>query len=170
MVQQVRIRPLRPSDVDAVVEIAIAAWQPIVARLRQEMGDELFMLAHPDWQQAKARWVRKACAPGSSAIVAVAEVPQNNGQAAIVVGFCIGYARPALGIGEIGNNAVHPDWQRRGIATRLYQYVFEQLRERGMRYVQVRTGGGLAHAPARRAYQKAGFDVAMPEVEYYRKL
>jgi ribosomal protein S18 acetylase RimI-like enzyme len=169
-VQKVHIRPLLPSDVDAVVEIAIAAWKPIIARLRQEMGDELFMLARPDWQQEKARRVRKACAPDSSAIVAVAEVAQISGQATRVAGFCTCYARPALGIGEIGNNAVHPDWQGRGIAARLYQYAFEQLRERGMRYVQVRTGGGRAHAPARRAYQKAGFDVALPQVEYYRKL
>ena len=88
----------------------------------------------------------------------------------MVVGFCIGYARPALGIGEIGNNAVHPDWQRKGIATRLYQYAFEQLRERGMRYVKVHTGGDPSLAPARRAYQKAGFDVALPQVEYYREL
>ena len=65
---------------------------------------------------------------------------------------------------------VHPDWQGRGIAPRLYEYVFERLRERGMRYVKVHTGGDPAHAPARRAYQKAGFEIALPQVDYYREL
>ena len=168
--QNVVIRPLRPSDVDTVVEIAVAAWQPIFDLYRQTLGDDLFATAHPHWPQEKARQVRRACSPDSSAIVAVAEMPENGGQALRVVGFVTCYAHLATGIGEIGNNAVHPDWQGRGIAPRLYEYVFEQLRERGMRYVKVHTGGDPAHAPARRAYQKAGFGVAMPNVEYYREL
>jgi len=169
-VQEIVIRPLVPADVDAVVGIAVAAWQPIFARYRQMMGDELFITVHPHWQQEKARQVRQACAPDSSAIVVVAEMPQNGEQVARVVGFCTCYTRPAVDVGEIGNNAVHPDWQGRGIASRLYQYVFERLRDRGMRYVKVHTGGDPAHTPARRAYQKAGFDVALPQVEYYREL
>ena len=47
---------------------------------------------------------------------------------------------------------------------------YRSLRECGMCYVQVGTGGDLAHAPARRAYQKAGFTIALPHVEYYREL
>jgi ribosomal protein S18 acetylase RimI-like enzyme len=169
-VQEIVIRPLSPSDVDTAVEIAVAAWKPIFAFYRQTMGDELFLSAHPHWQQEKARQVRNACAPGSSAIVAVAEMPASEGAATRMVGFCTCYANSTTGIGEIGNNAVHPDWQGRGIAQRLYAYVFECLRERGMRYVRVRTGGDPAHAPARRAYQKAGFEIALPGVEYYREL
>jgi ribosomal protein S18 acetylase RimI-like enzyme len=168
--QEIVIRPLAPSDVETVVEIAVAAWLPIFAHFRQIMGDELFLTARPRWQQEKARQVREACAPDSPAIVAVAEVPQDREQPARVVGFVTCYARPSLGIGEIGNNAVHPDWQGRGIAPRLYEYVFERLRERGMRYVKVHTGGDPAHAPARRAYQKAGFEIALPQVDYYREL
>ena len=87
-----------------------------------------------------------------------------------MVGFVTCYADASTGIGEIGNNAVHPDCQGQGIAQRLYAYAFERLRERGMRYVKVGTGGDPAHAPARRAYQKAGFDVSLPHVEYYREL
>lgn len=167
---EIEIRPLEPADVEVVVGIAVAAWQPIFAQFRKLMGDELFATARPHWQREKARQVREACAPGSSAIAAVAERPSNGEREARVVGFVTCYARPDLGIGEIGNNAVHPDWQGNGIAPRLYQYAFDRLRERGMRYVKVHTGGDVAHAPARRAYQKAGFDVALPQVEYYREL
>ena len=74
------------------------------------------------------------------------------------------------GIGEIGNNAVHPDLRGQGIGPRMYQYAFDRLRERGMRYVKVGTGGDPAHAPARRAYEKAGFTIQLPGVEYYREL
>ena len=167
---EIVIRPLLPSDVEAVVEIAVAAWQPIFVFYRQTMGDELFWSAHQHWQHEKARQVRNACAAGSSAIVAVAELPAEGHAAARVVGFCTCYANSTTVIGEIGNNAVHPDWQGQGIAPRLYEYAFERLRERGMRYVRVRTGGDPAHAPARRAYQKAGFGISLPHVEYYREL
>jgi ribosomal protein S18 acetylase RimI-like enzyme len=169
-VQEIEIRSLEPSDVEAVVEIAVAAWQPIYAVYRQIMGDELFLAAHPDWQQEKARQVRDGCAPVNHTIAAVAELSPRDGQPARLVGFVTGYVRAALGIGEIGNNAVHPDWQGRGIALCLYEYAFDRLRERGVRYVKVITGGDPSHAPARRAYQKAGFEIALPHVEYYREL
>lgn len=60
--------------------------------------------------------------------------------------------------------------QGQGIGTRMYGYVFDRLRALGMRYVKVSTGGDPAHAPARAAYQKAGFTVGLPGIEYYRKL
>jgi ribosomal protein S18 acetylase RimI-like enzyme len=153
-----------------VVAIAVAAWKPILAFYQSTLGDDLFAAAHPDWRKEKARQVRQACSPGSPTIVIVAEMRGSAQGAVRVVGFCTCYANSTTGIGEIGNNAVHPDWQDRGIAQRLYESAFERLRERGMRYVKVGTGGDPAHAPARRAYQKAGFDVALPAVEYYRKL
>jgi ribosomal protein S18 acetylase RimI-like enzyme len=164
---------LEPADVETAVEIAVAAWQPVFAYYRKTMGDELFVAVHPNWQREKARQVRQACSPGSSAIVGVAEFVEpspSDEPAARLVGFVTCYARADLGIGEIGNNAVHPDWQGQGIAPRLYQYAFDRLRERGMRYVKVHTGADPAHAPARRAYQKVGFHVALPQVEYYREL
>ena len=167
---EIVVRPLEPSDVEAVVEIALAAWAPIYAYYRRAMGDELFLTAHPDWRQEKARQVRDGCAPAGYAIAAVAEVRPSDGQPARVVGFVTAYVRASLGIGEIGNNAVHPDWQGQGIAPRLYRYAFDRLRERGMRYAKVVTGGDPSHAPARRAYQKAGFEIVLPHVEYYREL
>jgi len=169
-VQEIVIRPLIPSDVDTLVAIALAAWQPIYAFYRQAMGDDLFFLVHPNWQQEKERQIRQGCAPAPHAIAAVAEMPASGGQSTQVVGFVTCYVHTSTGIGEIGNNAVHPDWQGQGIAPRLYEYAFERLRERGMRYVKVRTGGDPAHAPARRAYQKARFEIALPGVEYYREL
>jgi GNAT superfamily N-acetyltransferase len=86
------------------------------------------------------------------------------------VGFVTCFVHSAIPAGEIGNNAVHPAYQGRGFAPRLYERAFDWLREKGMEYARVTTGGDPAHAPARRAYEKAGFDVPLPVVQYYREL
>ena len=44
------------------------------------------------------------------------------------------------------------------------------LRAHGMRVVKVTTGGDKSHAPARRAYEKAGFRTDLPTVTYFREL
>jgi ribosomal protein S18 acetylase RimI-like enzyme len=160
---EIQIRDLAPGDVDAIVAIAVAAWEPIYRYYRQEMGESLFQTAFPDWRAEKARQVETACRPGARARVCVAE------QEGEVVGFATYYANGS-GVGEIGNNAVRPDRQGQGIGPQMYAYVFGQLRESGMCYVKVSTGSDPAHAPARGAYRKAGFEIALPEVEYYRAL
>jgi ribosomal protein S18 acetylase RimI-like enzyme len=164
MAHSVVIRDVRPEDVEAIVDIALAAWEPINVYRRKVMEDELFAAAVPDWQGRKARDIRSACAPGSGATVCVAE---DGGQ---IVGFVTFYVHDASRIGEIGNNAVHPAFRGKGIATAMYQHAFERLRERGMRFVRAATGGDQAHAPARRAYERAGFSLRMPYVHYYCKL
>ncbi len=158
------IREFRPADMEAIVHVAIAAWEPIYANYRRLMGDDLFFTAFPDWQQEKARQVRVACTPPSTAMVYVAEQDRR------IVGFVTFYANDASGIGEIGNNAVHPDRQGLGIGPRMYERAFDRLRERGMRFVKVSTGGDEAHAPARKAYAKVGFSIQLPGVDYFRPL
>lgn len=158
------IRDLEPADVEAAVEIAVAAWEPVYDSYRRTMGEELFAAAHPDWRAEKAGQIRSACEPRDQAGACVAEV------AGRVVGFVTFYAFPGTGIGEIGNNAVRPDFQNRGIATRMYAHACRRLRELGMRFAAVGTGGDPVHAPARRAYEKAGFSIRLPGVKYYRKL
>ena len=162
--REVIIRDLAPGDVDAIVEIALAAWKPIFASFRQILGDEMFALACPDWPRDKERQVRRACEPDSSAMVSVAEGDAR------VVGFITFYADHESRTGTIGNNAVHPDCQGRGIGPSMYQHAFDRLRELGMQLVTVTTGRDPSHAPARRAYEKAGFSAQFPWVTYYHKL
>ena len=164
MAGEVVVRGLRPDETERLVEIAIRAWTPIYGTFRRILGDELFAVARPDWEQEKARQVRAACDPDDRAMVGVAELDGR------IVGFVTFYADERSRIGEIGNNAVDPDFQGRGIGPRMYEYVFDRLRERGMRFVEVSTGLDPGHAPARRAYEKAGFSIQLPMVKYYRKL
>ena len=158
------VRDLRPGEAETAASIAVAAWTPIFGQFREILGDELFAARCPNWQEDKASQVRRACAPESGAGVCVAE---KDGR---VVGFITYYLNVYPGVGEIGNNAVHPDFQGQGIATLMYQSVLDRFRAQGMRFAKVRTGLDPSHAPARRAYEKAGFSIQLPSVEYYRKL
>ena len=73
MSSEITIRELRPEDVETVVEIAVAAWEPIYSGCREMLGDDLYSCVFPDWRAEKARQVRNGCQPGSSVQVLVAE-------------------------------------------------------------------------------------------------
>ena len=160
----VMIRELDRGDVEAVVAISLVAWAPLYEWRRRMMGDDLFKALHPDWRKSKAAEIRGSCDPGGGMRASVAE---KEGQ---VVGFVTFLADEATGVGVIGSNAVHPDFQRLGIGSRLHAHAIERLKALGMRYVKVGTGGDPAHLAARNAYEKAGFTVKIPTVYYYRKL
>lgn len=70
---------------------------------------------------------------------------------------------------EVQLIAVHPDSQNRGVGTSLNTFALEMMKESGIRLVHVNTGGDPSHAPARRAYEKAGY-VPMPLVRYFKDL
>jgi len=160
------IRDLTPTDdVEALVEIAMAAWAPLFEYRREKMGEAIYSAVYPDWRAAKAGQIRSACGPGGGAGVCVAEIDGR------IVGFVTYFVDASAHLGRIGNNAVHPDFQGRGIGTSLYARVIEKLRAAGARVVKVVTGLDPTHAKARRAYAKAGFNVSIPTaIEYYRQL
>ncbi|WP_437957583.1 GNAT family N-acetyltransferase [Sorangium sp. So ce119] len=70
----------------------------------------------------------------------------------------------------IGLNAVDPAHAGKGIGTAMYEFALARMRQSGMKVATVATGGDPSHAPARRAYRKAGFDVEIPSVWMCRKL
>jgi len=159
------IREVKPADIDVIADIAVAAWTPIYARFREIMGEDLFGALYPDWKERKAGQVRRACQPDADGYVYVAE---KEGKVVGFITFYVVYEKAK--VAEIGNNAVHPDYQRQGIASSMYRFVFERMRELGMRFAKVGTGGDSSHAPARAAYEKVGFAIKLPGVTYYRKL
>jgi ribosomal protein S18 acetylase RimI-like enzyme len=73
-------------------------------------------------------------------------------------------------VGTIGNNAVDPAWQGRGIASAMYRRVLERFRAEGMRVACVETGLDEGHAPALATYRKVGFDREVPSVMLYQEL
>jgi ribosomal protein S18 acetylase RimI-like enzyme len=157
----VSLRESRTDDAEAAVSIALAAWAPLHEEIHALFGDDLYRTLHSHWQERKAEQVRAAFRGDSSARAAVALIDSR------IVGFVTFYLRNRDGIGEISNNAVHPDFQGRGIGPALYRHVFATLQRAGVRFVAVSTGGDPFHAPARRAYEKVGFATSVPGVTYY---
>ena len=65
--------------------------------------------------------------------------------------------------------AVHPEYQKRGIAAQLNQAALDAMKAAGVKLAIVETGGDDGHAPARKAYEKAGY-TGLPIVRYFKEL
>lgn len=160
----VEIREFRATDLEKILDIAVAAWQPVFESSRSIVGDELFETVYGDPDERKRAQVTLACSDDNPTVVWVAE---TDGE---VAGFITMTMNHQTLVGEIGNNAVSPEFQHQGIGTMMYDYVLNQMRVFGMKAAVVETGGDEPHAPARRAYEKAGFSGPVPSVEYHIKL
>lgn len=145
-------------------EIRAAAFAPVFASFRSILGDDIYSLAQAHEDAAQPGLLASLLEAGSVWEVYAARVD------GVVVGFVSVRLDRERELGEIGLNAVHPDWGGRGIGTAMYSHALARMREAGMKVATVGTGGDPSHAPARRAYAKAGFDVEIPSVWMCRKL
>ncbi|MFE1170167.1 GNAT family N-acetyltransferase [Nocardiopsis sp. NPDC058789] len=158
---EIRIRPYEPGDRDAVVDLALRAWEPAHTALARTLGPSLHRRVHGDWRRSHARDVGEDLDSAEAAAwVAVTDR---------VAGFVTVRLDRAGGTGLVHLLGVHPDQQGRGTGTALTEFAVERIREEGMAVAVIRTGGDDAHAPARAVYERAGF-VAAPVVHYYRSL
>ena len=87
-----------------------------------------------------------------------------------VVGFISFSVNRAYKRGEIDLNAVDPEHQGAGIGEFMYGFAIRRMQDAGIQVVKVSTGADTSHAQARRAYEKAGFNVFIPSMTMYRKL
>ncbi len=157
------IRPADEADIAKIREIAREAWRPIYEYFRERMGDDLWEREHPgDPLEKKADTVERHFREHPD----WSFVTELDGE---VVGFCT-YQIRDNGVGVVGNNAVDPAGQGRGIGTAQYRECLQRMRDAGMEYATVHTGLDPMHAPARRAYEKVGFERVRPHVEYYMEM
>ena len=159
-----RIRAATLEDAPRLDEVRRAAFAPIFESFRSLLGDEIYRLSDAPNDEEQAGYLSSLLAPGSGWDVHVAE--KGN----LVVGFVSIQLRRETGVGEIGLNAVHPEWAGAGIGTAMYEFALDRMREAGMRIATVATGADPSHEGARRAYAKAGFDAAIPSVWLYQRL
>ena len=156
----VKIRKALPSDITAACDIAKECWADIYAGYREQLGDEIYGTVYAvDPLAIKAERIKRAIEDGR---VFVAECDGT------VCGFSSFMIDGKLG--HLNENGVSSDFRGRKIAAKLYDAVFERLREDGCEVVSVGTGLDDAHAPARRAYEKAGFEASLSSITYYKKL
>lgn len=159
----IEIREFREADLETVVEFSLRAWAAVFASVRSVLGDDIFLRLHPDWQANQAEAVRSSCTNVERDVfVAVA-----SGRPVGFVAIALNAFHERMGVIEIVG--VDPDYQRRGISSRLTEVAIEHMRSRGMDIAVVETGGDPGHAPARAAYESAGFTL-LPIARYFRLL
>jgi GNAT superfamily N-acetyltransferase len=163
-VTKLDFREARPEDAVALQTIRHAAFAPVFASFRAILGEEIYELAQRRDDEAQEGLLASLLAPGSGWTVYVAQA------GAEIAGFVGVRLDHVTRVGEIGLNAVHPAQAGKGIGTAMYEFAIERLKQAGMKVATVGTGGDPSHAPARRAYRKAGFDIEIPSVWMYRKL
>jgi len=164
MTVEVSIRPFDPGDLKRLHEIREAAFRPVFKSFRAIVGEAVAAPAFATAEAEQAAHLDELCEPESPQQVFVAE------RASEIVGFIAISMDGTKKTGEIGLNAVDPKHAGQGIGTCLYTFAIETMRDAGMVLATVGTGGDASHAPARRAYEKAGFDAALPSVWLYRLL
>ena len=158
------IRSFRSEDLVRLQEIRHAAFAPVFDSFRRLVGEELYALALADSDTGQAQLLDEICGAGSDAHVLVAV------RGTRVVGFVSYTVHAFTRVGEIGLNAVDPADAGDGIGTRLYESALEAMKELGAQVATVSTGGDPSHAPARRAYEKVGFQASLPSLWFCRKL
>ncbi len=151
----------RQEHVSAAADIAVQAWTPIREGFKNQLGEELYNGFFTDWQKAKRAVVTE-------------ELLSENGYVALVgdavagfISYTVDYSKKS---GEICNNAVSPDYRGMGIASALYDFVINKMKECGIKYVTVTTGLDDAHAAARHVYEKAGFSKNLQSITYYKTI
>lgn len=157
------IRPYTQDDLETIVDIGNRAWREIYRMFRQTYGDELFAAIVPDEKTSKGDQIHTHCQHHPEWIFICEE-------AGCIVGFVTFRLDATRALGTIGNNAVDPECGLKGIGQQMYNAVLAHFKAQGMRFAKVQTGLDDAHAPARRAYQRAGFDIAHEDVTYFKKL
>ena len=157
------IRPYTETDLETIAKIGDRAWRAIYQMFRAAYGDELFAVLVPDEKTSKGEQVRSFCHRHPEWVF----VCEEEGH---IVGFVSFRLDEDKKIGEIGNNAVDPECGLKVIGQQMYRAVLAHFKERGMRFAKVQTGLDPAHAPARRAYERAGFDIRHEDVTYFKKL
>ena len=157
------IRPARDDDLETIKQIAVTAWETVYQSFQELTGDEIFQAVYGNWRVDKAGQVERHY----KAYPECTLVTEHDGQ---IVGFITYNLFHSKKLGIIGNNAIHPKHQNKGLGTEQYMKVLDIFRKSGMLYAGVTTGSDESHASARTAYEKVGFEPTIRTVRYYRKL
>ena len=155
---ELRFIPAASTDLPDLEEIRAAAFAPVFASFREILGEQIYEAAQRPEDEAQSGLLVELFADASPWEVYLAQEGERT------VGFVSIRLDEEAGVGEFGLNAVAPRAAGRGIGTAMYDFALERMRRAGMRVATVATGGDPSHAPARRAYRKAGFDVEIPSL------
>lgn len=157
------IRLCTPGDIPRICEIAKLAWEKIFDYLETSYGKNLYNTVNPDCRNSKTPAIIRFFEQHPDWLY----VAERNGR---VVGFICFEINSSTRCGTIGNNAADPECGEKGVGQEMYQAVLEKFRQEGVKAAMVTTGADPAHAPARRAYERAGFKLKTEQVFYIMDL
>ena len=163
--EKIIIRHSREGDAERIVEIALKQWAHIYATYRELIGEDLYEIWFKNQEERKAASISKDALDFQHCIVT-----EIDGLVVGFAAFSINNSPSGEKVGTLSNNAVDSDFGGRGIGTKQYEYIFNIMRKAGCVSVCVSTGLDDAHTAARKAYEKVGFEKALPEIKYYKKL
>ena len=152
------------NDLLKCARIAVRAWEKGYAEYKEILGEDLFNVIFPDWKKAKAESMEPFFQGNRDRQAFKVEAD------GVMAGFVTVQLDRIRRIGVICNNAVDPDFQGKGIGSAMYDFVLEIFRSEGMIAAEVSTMNENAYIPARKAYEKAGFDRKLEKRTYYMKL
>lgn len=152
------------SDRSNLESLRLESFKPIFSSFRKILGDEIYELAQKKEDEEQKEILAEMFSTDSKWQLFVAELNSE------IVGFVSIQVNLETAVGEIGLNAVKPSYSGKGIGTKMYDFANAEMKKAGMRVATVATGGDESHLPARRAYEKAGFNVQIPSVWYCRTL
>lgn len=155
----IKIRKAKERDAEIIAEIASEEWVEIYNGYKALLGDDIYSEVYKNPLKEKAEAVKNAVLTGN------AFVAEIDGVIGAFATFSINCRT-----GTLSNNAVSVKYRGVGIAQMLYNSVFEEMKKLGVEVVKVSTGLDDAHRSARKAYEKAGFKVGLPQIIYYKKL
>jgi ribosomal protein S18 acetylase RimI-like enzyme len=159
---EILIREAQSDDLDALQNFTVRAFEPVFTSFALILGKHLYDLVYPDWKSLQSNLVLSLY-NNEKISVWVADLEGKP------IGLIAYQFQEEDKTGVIEFLVVDPDYQNDGIGSRLNEFVLEKMIEAGMKIALVGTGGDESHAPARKAYEKAGF-IALPSVWYFKSL
>jgi len=147
------IRDFRPSDADALIQLARSSYNRIPDRFHmdphfpEDASNELY-----------AQWIRNSCSGELADFIAVAESEGRIIAYATLRDFGDYDGLSNVRIAQLGLGAVLPDFRNRGLVSDLVIHNMEWLNRRHGRFSLIATQGN--NIPAQRLFLNAGFKPA----------
>lgn len=151
------------AHLDDLLALTVRAWEPVFPEMQKAIPGYVYESFYPKgWETRQLHDVRAMCQdPDVSLHIAMTDA-QMSGYLGLRI-------HEEDSMGEIYIIAVDPAFQRCGIGNALMEFAFAWMQKQGLAMAMVETGGDPGHAPARAAYEKAGFE-RYPVARYFRKL
>ena len=49
------------SDIDAIIELSLLAWEPVFSSFQQILGPKIYSILYPDWRKSQKEAVESIC-------------------------------------------------------------------------------------------------------------